>query len=344
MTFLTASPVFEAIAMKVPAENLPQHETTDAYMPYPLTSVQGKAFSRIEALVPLVGCLVAGIHAYFYGLAFGTLIIAALLGIATGLGITVGFHRLFTHRSFETYPTVRVALVILGCMSAQGHFFLWVATHRRHHRFSDHDGDPHSPNRGSDAWWSRWRDFFHAHFGWSLTDQLTDEGLQYIPDLTSDPLLHRVQRLHLLWIAIGLALPALLMYAVAGTVQAAVGGFLWGGCVRLTVTNQVTYAVNSVCHVWGRRPYDSADLSRNNWLVALFSLGEGWHNNHHAFPTSARHGLQRGEPDLSWAFIKLLRRCNLAWNVKTPTLAQMNAKARITTVGPHEKDAVATRT
>lgn len=303
------------------------YAAADAYMPFPLSAAQGKSLSCVEALAPLVGCVAAGIHAYFYGLAPGTLLVAGLLGMITGLGITVGFHRLFTHRSFEARPAVRVALAILGCMSAQGHFFLWVATHRRHHRFSDHDGDPHSPHPHDGSRSNRMRDLFHAHFGWSLTDQLTDDSLQYIPDLTSDARLRRVQRLHLLWIAIGLVLPALLMYAIAGTLQAAIGGLLWGGFVRLTVTNQVTYAVNSICHVWGSRPFDSSDESRNNLLVAIFSMGEGWHNNHHAFPTSARHGQHWWEPDLSWTVIKILRRLGLAWNVKTPSAAQLAVKA-----------------
>lgn len=302
--------------------------TADAYMPLPFSAAHGTALSCVEAVAPLVGCVAAGVHAYYYGLAPGTLLVAGLLGMITGLGITVGFHRLFTHRSFEASPSVRVALAILGCMSAQGHFFLWVATHRRHHRFSDHDGDPHSPHRGDDSRWSRIKDLFHAHFGWSLTDRLTDGALRYIPDLTSDARLVRVQRLHLLWIAVGLAIPAILMYAIAGTWQAAVGGLLWGGFVRLTVTNQVTYAVNSICHVWGSRSFESADQSRNNLLVAILSMGEGWHNNHHAFPTSARHGQHWWEPDLSWTVIKLLRRCGLAWNIKTPTAEQLQTGER----------------
>jgi stearoyl-CoA desaturase (delta-9 desaturase) len=309
----------------------------ERYMPLPVPATHGRMLSCIEALVPLVGCVAAGIHAYYYGLAFGTLLVAGFMGLITGLGVTVGFHRLFTHRSFETTPAVRVALAIMGCMSGQGHFFLWVATHRRHHRFSDHHGDPHTPHQADESTWSRLRNFYHAHFGWSLADQLTDESLQYIPDLTADRALCRVQRLHLLWLALGLALPALLMYAIAGTAQAAIGGLLWGGFVRLTFTNQTTYAVNSICHLWGRRPYDSADHSRNNLFVALFSMGEGWHNNHHAFPTSARHGHGWQEPDLSWTFIKLLRVCGLAWNVKTPTAAQLKAKSRASRRKPARK-------
>jgi stearoyl-CoA desaturase (delta-9 desaturase) len=325
------------------AEFLTECAAADAYMPLPFSASQGKTFSRLEAFVPLAGCVVAGIHAYYYGLAWGTLGVAILFGVVTGLGITVGFHRLFTHRSFETHPAVRAALAILGCMSAQGHLYLWVATHRRHHRYSDHPGDPHSPNRGGATLWSRWRDFFHAHFGWSLDDELTDEALQYIPDLASDPVLYRVQRLHLLWVAVGCALPAALLYAINGTAQAAIGGFLWGGCVRLTLTNQVTYAVNSVCHIWGQRPFESSDQSRNNRWVALLSLGEGWHNNHHAFPASARHGLQPGETDFSWMVIQLLRRCGLAWNVKTPTPEQMNARSRSTSVACSEADALSVK-
>jgi stearoyl-CoA desaturase (delta-9 desaturase) len=227
------------------------------------------------------------LHTYYYGLTVGAFAMAALLAVLGGLGVTVGFHRLFTHRSFEATPWTRNILVMLGSMAAQHHFFLWVANHRRHHHFSDHEGDPHSPHSLDLKKEGRWSALFRSHISWVFSSKLSDYDLRYIPDLTSNIALCRIPRLYVLWIGLGLLAPALVCYFIGGTLQAAVGGMLWGGFARMFLSTQTTNAVNSICHMWGGQPYESHDFSRNNGTVAMLSLGEGWHNNHHAFPTSA---------------------------------------------------------
>lgn len=300
----------------------------DEYMPSPLAARHEIAYQWVQMTVPLIGAVLAVLHTVRYGMAPGTLVVTFVLSVLTGLGITVGFHRLFTHRSFETVGPVRIALAVLGSMAAQGTLFTWVASHRRHHQFSDKQGDPHSPNIADPSSERQVEAFFHSHLGWMLTDHMTPDRLRYVPDFLADPMLCRIQRWHLLWVALGLILPALACYAIDGTAQAAVCGFLWGGLVRIAVTQNISFAVNSVGHLWGERPFDSQDESRNNGVVAFLSMGEGWHNNHHAFPTSARHGLQPGQWDASYRVIRLLELCGLAWDVKTPTGGQLEAKAR----------------
>jgi stearoyl-CoA desaturase (delta-9 desaturase) len=302
---------------------------TDArgFMPRPLSPRHETAFQWVQMFAPLAGTAAAFVHAWHYGIVIGTLTIHLFVGILTALGITVGFHRLFTHRSFEAARPVRAGLAILGAMAAQGTLFSWVASHRRHHAFSDEHGDPHSPNVSDQTTFGKFRALWHSHIGWMLTEHMTADRLRYIPDLMADPTLRRIQRWHFVWVALGFALPAAACYAIGGTLHAALGGVLWG-FARIVVTDHLSFAVNSVCHVWGSRPFESQDLSRNNRPMAILAFGEGWHNNHHAFPTSARHGLRAGELDLSWLVIRLFERLGLAWNVKTPTLEQINAKLR----------------
>lgn len=300
----------------------------EAYIPFPFDSRNQVVLQVLQVFAPIVGLIAACVHTFYFGHALGTFMMIALLGTFAGLGVTMGFHRMLTHRSFEARPWVRNLLAIFGSMAGQHSLFLWVATHRKHHHFSDQAGDPHSPNTLDAKLESHGSAFFRSHITSVLTGRLTDADLRYIPDLASDVALCRIQRLYVLWILIGLAIPALLCYAINGTLHAAIGGLLWGGFARMFVTTQTTYAVNSICHLWGRRPFESHDSSRNNRAVALLSMGEGWHNNHHAFPTSARHGLLRGQFDLTWSAIQFLRRCGLVWNVKTPTPEQMQAKSR----------------
>lgn len=300
----------------------------DAHMPFPLSTEQEIAFQWVQLIAPVVGTALAFAHTHHFGMALGTLAISTLFGVATALGVTVGFHRLFTHRSFETVRPIRAALAILGSMAAQGTLFSWIASHRQHHQHSDHDGDPHSPNVAGDTLRGRLLALAHSHLGWMLTGHMTPERMRYIPDLMADTMLCRIQRLHFVWVALGFILPACLCYWITGTWQAAVGGLLWGGFVRIAVTDQVSFAVNSVCHLWGKRPFESDDQSRNNAVMALLALGEGWHNNHHAFPTSARHGLGRWQFDASYRLIQVLCALGLAWNVKTPTAGQIESRVR----------------
>jgi stearoyl-CoA desaturase (delta-9 desaturase) len=231
-----------------------------------------------------------------------------VLYLLTGLGITVGFHRLLTHRSFEAVPTVNVIFLILGSMAVQGRAIDWAANHLKHHAHSDEDGDPHSPLDG----------FFHAHVGW-LFRSPPPERERYCKRHMADPIISFVDRTFLIWVALSLIIPFLL----GGWM-----GLLWGGFVRITVVNHVTWAVNSVCHTFGDRPFDIKDESRNNWLVGLLAFGEGWHHNHHAFPAMAYHGMSWRQFDLSAIVIRTLARLKLVWNVKTPSPALVERRRK----------------
>jgi stearoyl-CoA desaturase (delta-9 desaturase) len=268
--------------------------------------------------VPLLGLVAAAVLAWGYGL-FGWADFGLLLGmyVLVMLGITAGFHRLFTHRAFEAAGPVQFALGVLGSMAFQGRLLEWVGRHRLHHQHSDRDGDPHSPHaprrRGL---WGRFRAFWHAHIGWALPPDPNDLD-RYAPDLRKSRMLRVVSRLFLLWAVLGLLIPAAIGYALGGW-PGALTGFLWGGLVRVFLGHHVTWSVNSVCHLWGSRPHDSGDESRNNAAVAALSLGEGWHNNHHAFPTSARFGHRWWQIDPGYWLIRLLALAGLAWHVKLP--------------------------
>jgi stearoyl-CoA desaturase (delta-9 desaturase) len=230
------------------------------------------------------------------------------LYVLTGLGITVGFHRLLTHRSFEAVKAVNVIFLILGSMAVQGRAIDWAANHLKHHAHSDEEGDPHSPLEG----------FFHAHMGWIFTAPDADRE-RYCKRHMADPIISFVDRTFLLWVALGLIIP----FMLGGWM-----GLLWGGFVRIAVVNHVTWAVNSVCHTFGDRPFDIKDESRNNWLVGLLAFGEGWHHNHHAFPAMAYHGMSWRQFDLSAIVIRTLEKLKLVWNVKTPSPALIERRRK----------------
>ena len=234
-----------------------------------------------------------------------------------GLGVTIGFHRLLTHRSFETYPIVRYAFAIMGTMSAQGYFFNWIAEHRVHHMHSDHELDPHSPHRYGEGLWNQMRGLFHSHLGWLIKPRLA--GIErYITDLKSDNVMVWIDKLSLLWVALGFVGPALVSYVFTRSVAAATVAALWGGPVRIFFLNHTTWSINSICHTWGKKPFASNDESRNNWLFGILAFGEGWHNNHHAFPRSAKHGLFRYQVDMSYLLIRLMELMGLAWKLNVP--------------------------
>jgi stearoyl-CoA desaturase (delta-9 desaturase) len=248
--------------------------------------------------------------------------------IPFGLGITVGFHRLFTHRSFKTSGPMRALWAMLGSMALEGPVIEWVAYHRRHHAFSDEEGDPHSPHVGhGDGWRGALRGLFYAHVGWVLfSDEPADEE-RYAPDLIKDPVVRFVDRTFVLWAALGLAIPFGLGVALTGTVRGGLLGLLWGGAVRIFALHHITFSVNSLCHFFGRRAFATGDESRNLAWLAPFTFGEAWHNNHHAFPTSARHGLSRTELDPSAGVISLMERLGLAWDVVRVSPERIAAKA-----------------
>ncbi|MGA8746951.1 MAG: fatty acid desaturase [Solirubrobacterales bacterium] len=245
-----------------------------------------------------------------------------------GFGITVGFHRLLTHGAFKTHRWVRLLWAVLGSAAVEGPVIEWVATHRKHHRFSDEEGDPHSPHVGRGSGFrGALGGLFYAHIGWVFRDAEVADENRYAKDLMGDPAMRWVDRLFFVWVLVGLGFPFLLGWALTGTVLGGLTGMLWGGAVRIFVLHHVTFSVNSLCHFFGRQPFPTGDQSRNLAWLALPTMGESWHNNHHAFPTSARHGLRRWELDGSGAVIWALEKVGLAWDVVRISPARMAQKA-----------------
>ena len=248
--------------------------------------------------------------------------------LLTGLGITVGFHRLLTHRSFDTYRWVRLVWMTLGALSVEGSPLVWCAVHRRHHELSDQPGDPHSPHLHGDGLWNSLRGLWYGHAGWLFTGYWSSPDLKrYVPDLLADPALVTVDRLYYLWVLTSLALPAAIGGLITLSWQGALSGLVWGGLVRIFITHHITWSINSICHVFGTRDYVTGDESRNNLVCGLLGLGEGWHNSHHAFPTSARHGLAWWQLDASWLVIRGMELVGLAWNVRLPSQRAMAERA-----------------
>ena len=244
------------------------------------------------------------------------LAIAAAMYLLTAVGITVGFHRLLTHRSFQTAKPVEYLFAVLGSMAVQGPVISWVADHRKHHAHTDEEGDPHSPHVGhGDGVRGVVAGLWHAHTGWLLSTQGRADWKRYAPDLYEDRGMRTISRQFVPLILAGLALPALAGYLVSGTLAGAATGLLWGGLVRVFFVHHVTWSVNSVCHFSGRRRFDTDDRSTNVFWLALPSLGESWHHNHHAFPRSAVHGLKRWELDPSALIITAMEKLGLAHNV-----------------------------
>ena len=271
--------------------------------------------------LPMVGLVLAIICLWQFGW-MGWPFLAMLVGgwLLTGMGITVGFHRLLTHNSFATYRPIRAFWAMVGALAIEGSPLVWCAVHRRHHEKSDHEGDPHSPLLHDGSFLGMLRGLVHAHFGWLFTKHSASPNLQrYVPDLINDRLLISMDRAYYIWILLSLAIPTLLGAAITQSWFGAAMGFLWGGAVRIFVTHHVTWSVNSICHVFGKRHFHTTDNSRNNAVFGILALGEGWHNNHHAFPTSARHGLLWWQFDLSWLVIRAMEKIGLAWDVVLPS-------------------------
>ena len=282
----------------------------------------------VLVVVPLAGFAVAIGWSWRSGVIRPVdLALLAGLYLFTGFGITAGYHRLFAHASFRTPALVRHLLAVAGSMACQGPVISWVAAHRRHHSHSDREDDPHSPHHHGKGLIGLFRGLWHAHLGW-LFGARDLQLRRWAPDLLAEPALARVDQGFLLWVALGLAIPAGIGFSVDPGWRGALLGLLWGGLARIFLVQHVTWSVNSVCHVFGTRPYRSRDLSTNNLPCALLSLGEGWHNNHHAFPASARHGLGRWQLDLTWVLIHALEKIGLASDVRLPSAREKAAKAR----------------
>jgi stearoyl-CoA desaturase (delta-9 desaturase) len=271
----------------------------------------------LAVVAPFLGLVAAAI--FLWGGDFNWVYLGLLLGMyaLTSLGITVGFHRLFSHRAFETNRGIEFILAVFGSMAAEGPLLKWVALHRRHHQHSDQPGDPHSPHHLGGGLLGLLRGFWHAHVGWVFQADPPDLS-RYVKDLHQSGLLRTSSTLFPLWVAMGLVIPAALGGLLTGTWKGVFLGLLWGGLARIFLVHHVTWSVNSICHLWGRRPFRTSDSSRNNFLFGILALGEGWHNNHHAFPTSARHGLHWWQIDMSYWVIRVLALLGLAWKVALP--------------------------
>jgi stearoyl-CoA desaturase (delta-9 desaturase) len=281
-------------------------------------------------VIPFIGFLVA-VYLLWGGMVDARdLAIMAVMYLFTGFGITVGYHRLLTHRSFETSKPMRAMFAIAGSMSVQGAPIHWVADHRKHHDFSDEQGDPHSPHTHDiPGWRGVVTGWWHSHTGWLFDRAERASASRYARDLRDEPMMRKIDKWFFGWVLLGLAIPAAAGYLHSGFEwTAAATAVLWGGLVRVFLQHHATWSVNSICHMYGERPFETGDQSRNNWAVAVVALGEGWHHNHHAFPTSARHGLRGYQLDPSYGLILLLRRLGLAWNVRSPKPADLERKRK----------------
>jgi stearoyl-CoA desaturase (delta-9 desaturase) len=243
-------------------------------------------------------------------------IVFAVMYVLSGFGVTVGFHRMLTHRAFATHPATRYVFAILGSLSVQGPVIDWVADHRKHHAHTDEEGDPHSPHVGHGSGVrGALRGLWHAHAGWLWRTHGQARAHKYARELIEDRGMRQINRRFPLIVLASLALPALLGFALTGTLHGAFTGLVWGGFARIFLQHHITWSVNSVCHFFGSRRFAVDDHSTNVFWLALPSLGESWHHNHHAFPRSAAHGLRWWELDPSAALIALMRRVGLAWDV-----------------------------
>jgi stearoyl-CoA desaturase (delta-9 desaturase) len=280
-------------------------------------STAEKAANLGAVVVPFLATLAA--IAMFWNKAVGPadLAIAAVMYMLTAVGITVGFHRLLTHRSFQTSRWLEYTFAVLGSMAVQGPVIAWVADHRKHHAHTDEEGDPHSPHVGhEDGLRGMLAGLWHAHAGWLISEQGRADWKRYAADLYEDRGMRWIARRFVPLVLLSLALPALAGFLISGgTVAGALTGLLWGGLVRIFFVHHVTWSVNSVCHFFGSRRFDTEDRSTNVFWLALPSLGESWHHNHHAFPRSATHGLRRRELDPSGAMIVVMEKLGLARNV-----------------------------
>ncbi|MEJ2851823.1 MULTISPECIES: acyl-CoA desaturase [unclassified Saccharothrix] len=278
-------------------------------------------FAALVAAVPLT---------WGWGLSWVDLALAAVFYTVSTLGVTIGYHRYFTHGAFKAKRGLRVALAVAGGLAAQGPVIGWVADHRRHHAFSDREGDPHSPWLFGTSPVALARGFWHAHMGWLFGRDTTNVD-RFAPDLSADKDIRLVDRLFPLWVLLSVALPTVLGGVITLSWWGALTAFLWAGLARISFQHHVTWSVNSICHMIGDRPFAARDRSANFWPLAILSMGESWHNSHHADPTCARHGVDRGQLDVSARVIRVFEKLGWAWQVRWPRpqrLAALRVDAR----------------
>jgi len=272
----------------------------------------------IGVVLPFVAVIAAIVLLWHRAIGWTELGLLVALYWLTGFGVTIGYHRLFTHRAFETSKPMRAALAVLGSLAIEGSVIKWVADHRKHHAFTDVEGDPHSPHVGHEGGvLGTLRGLFHAHIGWLFESVGQAEEERFAADLTSDRTIRAIDKLWPVWMFASFALPFGIGWALGGTIGAALTALLWGGLVRVFLLHHVTWSINSVCHFFGRRRFQTDDESRNVFWLSWISFGEAWHHNHHAFPTSAFHGLRPAEAALDPAglVIRVLEKLGLVWNV-----------------------------
>ncbi|MFP5334081.1 MAG: acyl-CoA desaturase [Actinomycetes bacterium] len=275
--------------------------------------------------VPFVALVAAVPVAWGWGLGWVDVAIATVMYLVAGHGITVGFHRYFTHGSFKAKRPLKIALALAGSLAIEGPVIRWVADHRKHHAFSDREGDPHSPWRYGETVPALVKGLFHAHVGWLFDVEQTSQR-KYAPDLLRDDDIVRVSRAFPAVVAVSMLLPPLVGGLVTWSWQGALSAFFWGSLVRVALLHHVTWSINSICHALGERPFRSRDKSGNVWWLAVLSMGESWHNLHHADPTSARHGVLRGQVDSSARVIRALERLGWAYDVRWPRVDRLAAR------------------
>ncbi|MEV6007403.1 fatty acid desaturase [Streptomyces sp. NPDC051976] len=255
------------------------------------------------------------------------------LGLMIGMyylgchGVTIGFHRYFTHGSFKANRPLRIALAVAGSMAVEGPIVRWVADHRRHHKFSDAEGDPHSPWRYGETLPALMKGLWWAHMGWLFDEEQTSQA-KYAPDLIKDPAIRRISRDFWVYTTLSLLIPPVIGGLVTMSWYGAFTAFFWGSLVRVALLHHVTWSINSICHAVGKRPFKSRDRSGNVWWLAVLSCGESWHNLHHADPTSARHGVLRGQVDSSARIIRWCEQLGWATDVRWPTPERIAARRK----------------
>ncbi len=291
----------------------------------PSGSLAQKIIVSIVVFGPFAGLIAAVVNLWGTAIRPVDVITGLVFYVFSGLGITIGFHRMLTHRSFVAKRWLRIALAIAGSFAVQGSATSWVALHRRHHVYSDRIGDPHSPNLFGNSPFQMFKGFVHSHAGWLYTSEEANAE-RWAPDLVVDKDIRFVSAYAPLWTILTFALPALIGYLATMTFAGAFQCFLWAGLVRIFVLHHVTWSTNSICHIFGKRPFESKDLSRNFAPLALLSFGESWHNGHHAFPSSARHGIERGQLDISARCITIFERLGLVTNVRHPVAARIESR------------------
>ena len=287
-----------------------------------------KIVNLIGVPLPLVGLAVAIVLLWNRMIGPLELVLLAVFYVITAMGITLGFHRMFTHRAFESSRTFRAVVAAMGSMAVQGSVITWVADHRKHHAFTDQDGDPHSPHGHGPGFSGAVKGLWHAHVGWLFESVGTAERERFAPDMVKDRTMRVMDKLFFLWVVLGFAIPFALGWIIGGSLGTALTALLWGGFVRVFLLHHVTWSINSVCHFFGRKRFDIEDESRNVFWLAPLSMGEAWHHNHHAFPTSAFHGLRFWErmADPTGLVIALLEKLGLVWNVNRVSPDRQAAK------------------